>query len=855
MFNQLSFSAQQCQFSNIQIYSNIANVTIQGNFMESVSTNKLLIIDSDEELHKKVSKIFRRIYKVELFSNSYELFDHLRNQTYSAIIIKEPLTKLGTGLELAKNINEKALGSEIIVILPEKINHDYFIEPQRHFAIKYIKQPFDDFVFKTNLRAWIEKGEIAKKQIFIQQKRAAASDEMLNITTALKGITSEDDILRQIVTSATKLMNVGRDRGIYYSHLALIDEANQKLFFLKEHHSNDVWERLAKHIDNGVIDLINPKTKNSKPGIVANVYTKKKSQLIGNVKQVKEYICLDKRINSQLAVLLTIDNLPFGIINVEHQAKNAFDELDKQNLQTLANQISIIIENIRKTAVLHKQKRALNILLDYGKWLNRNTFSVEEAIREGTQKARELMNISGREEEYISYFGRYYDASKRANSRIKFLKDDNTPGVFEAIEKNDALTLYPFIKSKHKKENFSSGIIKYSIDRGTYRNNDTKSEEEFVSITDSPGSLLATKVTVDSEIFGILGIESPEKNSFDKSDEENIEALATYISAAIKNSQIQNQLSKEATSFENLIIASAAINESETIELLQEQIVEHAISVLGLSIEEDKCFSHVGLKHANTLKYVKSIGVSPDVEKKIEKDININDNLCGISGHVARTGIEKLNNKLPDYYIKVSEHVTANICVPMKYQGTTIGVITVENSAPFDPHSLETLKLLGIVAAIAYVKTSGYEDFHNALKGHSNSIRNDHEQARWQNKVSFILLTIISTIDAITIFSLIFLATLGNITLNIVELITSLILEGILLFFLNLTKDTKDTLINPFYSDLKKDNDYIEVKKMCNELTDSQMRDECIETILKHRLQHLEKRRDPLTNLNSELKD
>ncbi|HET9914972.1 MAG TPA: diguanylate cyclase [Anaerolineales bacterium] len=89
-------------------------------------------------------------------------------------------------------------------------------------------------------------------------------------------------------------------------------------------------------------------------GITGQVAKAGKAQRLGNVRRTKEYLEVDDRTISELCVAIKFREHILGVINAESTKRDAFTEDDERLLITLAGQIAIALEQIRKAAAERK---------------------------------------------------------------------------------------------------------------------------------------------------------------------------------------------------------------------------------------------------------------------------------------------------------------------------------------------------------------------------------------------------------------------------------------------------------------------------------------------------------------------
>jgi len=89
-------------------------------------------------------------------------------------------------------------------------------------------------------------------------------------------------------------------------------------------------------------------------GITGRVAGTGKPQRLGNVHRVKEYLDVDDQTVSELCVPIKFRERILGVINAESTKRDAFTEDDERLLITLAGQIAIAMEQIRRAAAERK---------------------------------------------------------------------------------------------------------------------------------------------------------------------------------------------------------------------------------------------------------------------------------------------------------------------------------------------------------------------------------------------------------------------------------------------------------------------------------------------------------------------
>jgi GAF domain-containing protein len=177
-------------------------------------------------------------------------------------------------------------------------------------------------------------------------RRVDALEALYEAGKAVTGTLALNEILCRIAEQAWRFTgHYGKQAR--FSHLAL-KEGNRLRFeaaYPPEHLLG--LQRVV-----GDIDLEHDKCI----GITGRAAETGQSKLVGDVTQDPDYTEYDPEIHSELAVPIKLGEEVIGVINVEHPDHNAFDEEDRQVLESLAGQAAIAIQNAQQYEELRRTK-------------------------------------------------------------------------------------------------------------------------------------------------------------------------------------------------------------------------------------------------------------------------------------------------------------------------------------------------------------------------------------------------------------------------------------------------------------------------------------------------------------------
>lgn len=166
------------------------------------------------------------------------------------------------------------------------------------------------------------------------QRRVAALQTLHEAGAEINGTLDEREVVKKIIRQVWKLAE--KENAFASVRKVKGDEA-----VLVDYYP-------APPLDDRPIPLKPGKGKKKKIGITGRAVSDKRSQLVGDVTADPDYIKYHSTTRTELTVPIIIDDEVVYVINLEHPELNAFDEEDKRDLESLATQAAIAIQNARK---------------------------------------------------------------------------------------------------------------------------------------------------------------------------------------------------------------------------------------------------------------------------------------------------------------------------------------------------------------------------------------------------------------------------------------------------------------------------------------------------------------------------
>ncbi|MBI4726990.1 GAF domain-containing protein [candidate division TA06 bacterium] len=258
--------------------------------------------------------------------------------------------------------------------------------------------------------------------------------------------------------------------------------------------------------------------------VVGWVAEKGRPLIIPDVRQEPLYVAGDPRVLSEIAVPIKREDKIIGVLSIEDDKLNAFDQSDAQLLSTLANQLGVAMDNARlygqaKSLYEESQRnlRDLSALHNVGAAVS-STLQLHDLLLQvcailkdtfGYSKISILLADPRRETlELMASLG-YPDQVKETGRRLKIGS--------EGITGRAALT-------------GEAAIV-----------NDVSRNPEYICIDQNTRSEMAVPLKLKDRVIGVINVESDVLNDFDRLDLKLLTTLATQLSVAVENARLYQE--------------------------------------------------------------------------------------------------------------------------------------------------------------------------------------------------------------------------------------------------------------------------------------------------------------------------
>jgi len=289
-------------------------------------------------------------------------------------------------------------------------------------------------------------------------------------------------------------------------------------------------------------------------GMVGYAAQSGESQVSGNVEQHPYYTRkVDGSAKSELAVPIRRGKDVVGVLDIQSEAFDAFDEVAVGAMETLSTQIASSIENARLYEEAQRQMREMQLLHDVsvaassGVQLRETLQAVVEAV--AAQLELPLVGIE------------MLDQESRA-LRI------------------EAAVGYPSNMSIDTLQPLGEGIAGWVVQHGEpLLVPDVRLDPRYIDTVSDTRSELCVPLIADSQVIGVLNVESPRPNVFTDTDLRLLNMLASNLSVLVERAHLLEETQDRAKRLAIVNRVAKAAGASLQLDRLMEIVYEEIASV------------------------------------------------------------------------------------------------------------------------------------------------------------------------------------------------------------------------------------------------------------------------------------
>ena len=446
-------------------------------------------------------------------------------------------------------------------------------------------------------------------------------------------------------------------------------------------------------------EFVPPPTTVGGKGITAWVADTGQPLLVPDTAKEPRYLFLpdSPETRSELAVPMKTTEGVIGVLNVESDQLNAFDESDVTLLQSMANQAAIAVENARLYEDT-KRRLAQVIALQETTRAVASTLEIDKLLDLIIQQATTLLQADGgiinvvdwetNEDEAVAGTGLGGTAvggrAPLEGSLSGWVALHNQPVIFNQLEDDPRADLGALSKLvKATKRQIRSGAL--------------------------------APLTIKGQVAGTLVVLDKQggEGEFDQTDLELMVAFANQAATAMENARLFDGEQRRAEQFRVISEVGRHITSILDVDELMDEIVRLIKETFGYYV--------VGISLIEGEELIVKAGSGPPFDDPEFEPPRVTVGGEGITGWVASAGEPVLVHDVSQdpRYIPLSSgaKTRSELSVPLKIKEAVIGVLNVESDQlnAFDQSDLAVLQSLASQAAIALENARLYEDVKSRL--------------------------------------------------------------------------------------------------------------------------------------------
>ena len=379
---------------------------------------------------------------------------------------------------------------------------------------------------------------------------------------------------------------------------------------------------------------------------------------------------------SMLLVPLVAGNTVTGAISLQNlDREHAFSESDVQLLTTLANSMSVAMENIRLFEAEQRRADQFQVISEVGRRMT-SIMPADELLWEITRLIQDTLGyylvgiglVEGDELVFKAGAGAVWENPQFRPPRIKVGQEGITGWVAHSGE--------PLLVSDLTQESRYYGLPEAG---------EMQSE-------------LAVPLTTKQKVIGVLHVQSDDLNAFDESDLAVLQSLAHQAAIAIENARLFAETHRLLEETRQRAAELSTVNRIGQA-VASELDLETLIQVVGEQVRHtfDADIAYVALldRQSDLIRFAYAYG-----EEMPPRPLG-----AGLTSRIIRTGEPILINQ--DYLARHAElGITpvglppqSYLGVPIPVSGQAIGVISVQSVQQQDRYDDDAVRLLGTIAA------------------------------------------------------------------------------------------------------------------------------------------------------------
>ncbi|MCP4543810.1 MAG: GAF domain-containing protein [Chloroflexi bacterium] len=440
-------------------------------------------------------------------------------------------------------------------------------------------------------------------------------------------------------------------------------------------------------------------------GMVGGAAASGETQISGDVSQDPNFVRVaEEKTQSELSVPIKSGQTVIGVLDLQSDELDSFDEIDVEAMEALSGQIANAIENARlfEEARIHAEEQA--VLNEMGQALT-VCLNVEEVMVEAYRGITRLMDIT-------DFTVGLYDPEKH---EITFIFSTTESGIDEQIDVLSA------------DQGLSGYIVRNRT--GVLFEDNVRARQEAMGVPlvgEESQSWLGVPMIVGDRVLGVMFVQNYSKpRVYNRHTQGLLTSVANQMAIALQNARLFEQVQRrvrEVQMLQSVAIAAASGG------VRFEKTLQSTAEALGDEYGE----VHIGIalldRETNRLHRLANSGSLPTGEFPKE-GIPVGE---GVIGWVVRNAEPAL---IPDVradsrYVGVLSGTRTELCVPLIADGQVIGIINIESHHvnAFTQDDMQLLLALADSLAVLVERARLFDNMEKMVKERTAKLRESMEE-------------------------------------------------------------------------------------------------------------------------------
>ena len=424
-----------------------------------------------------------------------------------------------------------------------------------------------------------------------------------------------------------------------------------------------------------------PHLKVGQEGITGWVALSGEPMLVPDVSREPRYYSLPQasEIKSELAVPLKTKDTVIGVLHVQSDRVDAFDEHDVLVLLSLAQQAAVAIENARLFEAEHRRSQEAALLADMAT-LTSGTLDLEEVLQLAAEYGVAVFNV------HCCCILLFDENRETLTLAAQIGLDDTVAPSFYDIE---------FTPSEGLRQHVLVDLAPYGVE------DVSQTPHLYPQLMEKLNSVLIVPIEVSERRLGIMQLAThrPVTRHFTAEEGELALAMANQAAVAIENARLFDAEQRRAEQFGFINEVGRRVTSILSVDEILQQIVSLVKETLGYHQ------AAIGLTEGESLIFQTAVGVSWEALGKEPLHLQAHGN--GISSYVIQSGkpllVPDVSKEPRYYYVPGDTRTKSELVLPLKTKDAVIGVLAVASDQlnDFDQIDVAVLQSLAHQAALA----------------------------------------------------------------------------------------------------------------------------------------------------------